>query len=114
MWLVFCTGIKQRTASNKYYAYGNGSSESGTCLPSHRFEAIFRRSKALDFTAVGYEVWGYGFLVDVDLSASWLLYGFGLSYDWLYNYLTKAEQQRLLNKLILQGEKCTPMPGEQR
>lgn len=49
MWLVFCTGIKQRTASNKYYAYGNGSSESGTCLPSHRFEAIFRRSKALDF-----------------------------------------------------------------
>lgn len=59
-------------------------------------------------------MWGYGFLVDVDLSASWLLYGFGLSYDWLYNYLTKAEQQRLLNKLILQGEKMYAYAQENR
>lgn len=57
------------------------------------------------FTAVNYDVWGYGFLVDVDLSASWLLYGLGLSYDWLKDHLTEAERNQFLNKLILQGNK---------
>ena len=57
------------------------------------------------FTAVDYEVWGYGFLVDVDLSASWLLFGLGLSYDWLKEYLTEAERKQFLDKLILQGHK---------
>jgi len=57
------------------------------------------------FTAVNYEVWGYGFLVDVDLSASWLLYGFGLSYSWMKDVLTVDERQKLLDKLIIQGNK---------
>jgi len=57
------------------------------------------------FTAVGYEVWGYGFLVDVDLSASWLLYGLGLSYDWIKEDLSPQERQLFLDKLILQGNK---------
>lgn len=57
------------------------------------------------FTAVGYDVWGYGFLVDVDLSASWLLYGLGLSYNWIGNALTEKEKELFLKKLILQGNK---------
>ena len=57
------------------------------------------------FTAVNYEVWGYGFLVDVDLSASWLLYGLGLSYDWIKEGLTPGEQKIFLDKLIFQGNK---------
>ncbi|MEG3765229.1 DUF4962 domain-containing protein [Alteromonas sp. 14N.309.X.WAT.G.H12] len=57
------------------------------------------------FTAVGYDVWGYGFLVDVDLSASWLLFGLGLSYDWLKDHLSDDERQQFLEKLILQGNK---------
>ncbi|WP_406684287.1 DUF4962 domain-containing protein [Seonamhaeicola sp. MEBiC1930] len=57
------------------------------------------------FTVVNYDVWGYGFLVDVDLSASWLLYGLGLSYDWIKDYLTQEEREQFLNKLILQGNK---------
>lgn len=57
------------------------------------------------FTAVGYDVWGYGFLVDVDLSASWLLYGLGLSYDWIKEDLSPEEKQLFLDKLILQGNK---------
>lgn len=57
------------------------------------------------FTAVGYDVWGYGFLVDVDLSASWLLYGFGLSYSWIRDALSEPERKLLLDKLILQGNK---------
>ncbi|GAA6186659.1 DUF4962 domain-containing protein [Aliiglaciecola sp. NS0011-25] len=57
------------------------------------------------FTAVDYDVWGYGFLVDVDLSASWMLFGLGLSYDWLKDHLTDDERTKFLNKLILQGNK---------
>ena len=57
------------------------------------------------FTAVDYDVWGYGFLVDVDLSASWMLYGLGLSYDWIKDHLTEEEREKFLNKLILQGNK---------
>ncbi|MDO6839000.1 DUF4962 domain-containing protein [Paraglaciecola chathamensis] len=57
------------------------------------------------FTAVEYDVWGYGFLVDVDLSASWMLYGLGLSYDWLKDHLTEDERKAFLDKLILQGNK---------
>ncbi len=43
------------------------------------------------FTVVGYNQWGYRFLVDVDLSASWLLFGLGLSYDWIKDYLTESK-----------------------
>ena len=57
------------------------------------------------FTVVNYDVWGYGFLVDVDLSASWLLFGLGLTYDWIKEDLTKEERTKFLNKLILQGNK---------
>lgn len=68
-------------------------------------EHYLREAKRWVFTAVGYEVWGYGFLVDVDLSASWLLYGLGLSYDWIKEDLTPDERKTFLNKLILQGNK---------
>ena len=64
-----------------------------------------QEAKRWIFTAVGYDVWGYGFLVDVDLSASWLLNGLGLSYDWLKDHLTEEERTTFLNKLILQGNK---------
>ena len=57
------------------------------------------------FTACDYDVWGYGFLVDVDLSASWLLFGLGLSYDWLKEYLTDEERNKFREKLVLQGNK---------
>lgn len=66
------------------------------------------------FTAVGYDVWGYGFLVDVDLSASWLLYGFGLSYNWLKDILNEEERKLLLDKLILQGNKMYSYARENR
>lgn len=68
-------------------------------------EHYLTEAKRWIFTAVNYEVWGYGFLVDVDLSASWLLNGLGLSYDWLKDHLTEKERTQFLNKLILQGNK---------
>ncbi|MEH6712732.1 MAG: DUF4962 domain-containing protein, partial [Paraglaciecola polaris] len=68
-------------------------------------EHYLAEAKRWIFTAVDYDVWGYGFLVDVDLSASWMLYGLGLSYDWLKDYLSEDERNKFLNKLILQGNK---------
>ena len=68
-------------------------------------EHYLTEAKRWIFTAVNYDVWGYGFLVDVDLSASWLLFGLGLSYDWIKDDLTDEERQKFLNKLILQGNK---------
>ena len=66
------------------------------------------------FTAVNYDVWGYNFLVDVDLSASWLLYGLGLSYSWLKDELTAEERKALLEKLILQGNKIYKFAQENK
>ena len=64
-----------------------------------------QEAKRWIFTAVDYDVWGFGFLVDVDLSASWMLYGLGLSYDWLKEHLSEEERTKFLNKLVLQGNK---------
>jgi hypothetical protein len=68
-------------------------------------DSYLEEAKRWIFSACNYECWGYGFLVDVDLSASWLLYGFGLSYNWISEYLTPSEKKTMLDKLILQGHK---------
>lgn len=68
-------------------------------------EHYLEEAKRWLLTACRYDCWGYGFLVDVDLSASWLLFGFGLSYNWIGQYLSEEEKQEVLDKLILQGTK---------
>lgn len=77
-------------------------------------EHYLEEAKRWIFTAVDYDVWGYGFLVDVDLSASWMLYGLGLSYDWIKDSLTPEERSKFLNKLILQGTKIFTYGEENR
>jgi len=57
------------------------------------------------FRGVSFEHWGRAVKVDVDLSAAWLLFGFGLSYNWLKDDLTPDERASLREKLILQGER---------
>lgn len=52
-----------------------------------------------------YPHWGRAVKVDVDLSASWLLFGFGLAYEWLGDSLPAPERRALGDKLILQGER---------
>lgn len=64
-----------------------------------------QEAKRWIFTAVNYEHWGNAHLVDVDLSASWILFGLSLSYDWLKGDLTEYEEKCLREKLILQAER---------
>lgn len=53
---------------------------------------------------VNYEKWGHAFLVNVDLSASFILYGLSLSYNWLYEELSDEERKLIEDKLMLQGQ----------
>ena len=57
------------------------------------------------FTCVNYAHWGNAHLVDVDLSAAWILFGMGISYDWLKGALSIEEKQKVKDKIILQGNR---------
>lgn len=57
------------------------------------------------FRGVSFDHWGRAVKVDVDLSAAWLLFGFGLSYNWIKEDLTLEERAALKDKLILQGKR---------
>lgn len=50
-------------------------------------------------TVISYEKWGNAHLVNVDLSASWILFGLSLGYDWLRPYLSGEEKSRVAAKL---------------
>ncbi|MDC7221036.1 MAG: DUF4962 domain-containing protein [Spirochaetales bacterium] len=55
-------------------------------------------------TAVtSYPHWGNAHLVDVDLSAAWILFGLGIGYDWLRDSLAEDFKAEVKAKLILQG-----------
>ncbi len=55
-------------------------------------------------TVVGYEKWGNAHLVNVDLSASWILFGLSLAYDWLKEDLDAEFKNEVEKKLILQAD----------
>lgn len=55
-------------------------------------------------TVCSYEVWGYAHLVNVDLSASWILFGLSLGYNWLENDLPSETKEMVFNKLRLQSK----------
>ncbi len=54
---------------------------------------------------MGYPHWGNKHLVDVDLSAAFLLFGLSISYDWLKDDLTPEEKQLLEDKVVLQANR---------
>lgn len=56
-------------------------------------------------TCVAYPHWGNAHLVDVDLSAAWILFGMGITYDWIKEYLSSEERELVKNKIILQGDR---------
>ena len=54
---------------------------------------------------VSYPHWGNAHLVDVDLSAAWILFGMGIAYDWIAADCSEAEQTAIRDKLLLQGRR---------
>ena len=66
-------------------------------------EKYLKEAKRWMFTVVNYEKWGNAHLVNVDLSASWILFGLSLGYQWLNPFLTDNENKIIKEKLILQA-----------
>lgn len=66
-------------------------------------EKFLNQAKRWLLTGVGYKDWGHAHLVNVDLSASWLLFGYSLSFDWLRDYLSKEEKELIETKLLRQA-----------
>lgn len=66
---------------------------------------FLEEAKRWIITGVKYPHWGHAHLVDVDLSASWLLFGYSLSYDWLKDFLTESEKKEIREKIYLQGKR---------
>uniref|UniRef100_UPI003568A970 DUF4962 domain-containing protein n=1 Tax=Actinotalea sp. TaxID=1872145 RepID=UPI003568A970 len=53
--------------------------------------------------AISWEDWGNAHLVNVDLSAAWILWGLSLAYDWLKDDMDPALRVRLREKLTRHG-----------
>lgn len=51
---------------------------------------------------VDYEHWGNAHLVDVDLSAAFILFGVSVAYDWLKDRWVDEERIKIENKILLQ------------
>ncbi len=67
-------------------------------------DRYFEKAKEFIFAAVGYEKWGNAHLVNVDLSASWIMFGMSVAYDWLKDDFTEEECKLVKEKLILQSK----------
>ncbi len=50
-------------------------------------------------TVLCWDEWGYNHMVNVDLSASWILFGLSLGYDWLKPELDAEERARIREKI---------------
>jgi len=62
-------------------------------------EEYLHQAKRFIRTVLSYEKWGNAHLVNVDLSASWILFGLSLGYDWLKPWLSSEEQKKVSDKI---------------
>lgn len=67
-------------------------------------EKYLKNAKRFIRTVLSYEKWGNAHLVNVDLSASWILFGLSLGYDWLKPFLSPKEQQLIVEKLVYHAD----------
>lgn len=63
-------------------------------------EQYLQDAKRFMNAVLSYEKWGNAHLVNVDLSASWILFGLSLGYDWLKPCLSEEEKKRVSQKII--------------
>ena len=67
-------------------------------------ERYLQHARRFMKTVVGYEKWGNAHLVNVDLSASWILFGLSLALNWLRDDLAPEEQQQVIEKISRHAE----------
>ncbi len=67
----------------------------------HYYEEAMRWIRCV----VGYEHWGNAYLVDVDLSAAWILFGLSIGYDWLKDEWDEDEKRKIEQKILLQARR---------
>ncbi|MFT4106799.1 MAG: DUF4962 domain-containing protein [Lacrimispora sp.] len=67
-------------------------------------ERYLSEAKRFMEAVLSYEKWGNAHLVNVDLSASWILFGLSLGYDWLKPYLKEEEKERISAKIKHHGD----------
>lgn len=67
-------------------------------------ERYLLEAKRFMNAVLSYEKWGNAHLVNVDLSASWILFGLSLGYDWLKPYLDEKEKKRISHKISHHAE----------
>ena len=65
-----------------------------------REERYLEEARRFIETVLGYEKWGNAHLVNVDLSAAWILFGLSLSYDWLKDDIDMKFRERIEKKLM--------------
>ncbi len=64
---------------------------------------LFDAKRFMD-TVTSYNVWGANHLVNVDLSASFILFGLSLGFNWLYDFLTQEERIKYYKKIKYQAK----------
>ncbi len=64
----------------------------------------YRHAKRFIETVCNYKVWGHAHLVNVDLSASWILFGLSVAYNWLEEDMDPEFKQKVYDKLVLQSK----------
>lgn len=62
-------------------------------------EKYLQDAKRFMNAVLSYKKWGNAHLVNVDLSASWILFGLSLGYDWLKPYLSENEKKQIIEKI---------------
>ena len=67
-------------------------------------EKYAKEAKRWMLCVCGYKKWGHAHLVNVDLSASWNLFGLSITYNWLSDVLSSEEKKIIHDKIALQAE----------
>jgi len=70
-----------------------------------RQKHYFEEARRWIHCVIGYEHWGNAHLVDVDLSAAWILFGLSIGYDWLKDDFKEEERLEIEQKICLQSRR---------
>ncbi|MFI3166603.1 MAG: DUF4962 domain-containing protein [Bacillota bacterium] len=74
------------------------------CYRVSKQDKYLEETKRWMSAVLGYEKWGNAHMVNLDLSASWILWGLSLGYDWVKDYLSTEEKKSVYDKIAHHAE----------